>query len=169
MSEIAVSGHSRPVLLAKALSDSLKEPGTGSQHVKTRNELLCPSNCDIGVARLHKIDCARLCLRTNKASGPDPSRRTPARQPHLLVRIPLPASPHLPFQPSSSFLFILLVQYLSCFKRSWTTFCCMAPAFQHPPGVSFIDDKHAPVTGDAATYYGGGEYFSRTRTYSNVS
>lgn len=45
----------------------------------------------------------------------------------------------------------------------------MAPAFSHPPGVSFIDDKPVPVHDDASAYYGGGEYFSRARTYSNVS
>lgn len=46
----------------------------------------------------------------------------------------------------------------------------MAPAILHPPGVSFIDDKdHTPAQQDAAQYYGGGEYFSRSRTYSGVS
>ncbi|KAJ8495676.1 hypothetical protein ONZ45_g12764 [Pleurotus djamor] len=37
----------------------------------------------------------------------------------------------------------------------------------HPPGVTFIDDHdHRPINVDAATYYGGGEYSSRSRTYS---
>ncbi|THH03615.1 hypothetical protein EW145_g6142 [Phellinidium pouzarii] len=44
----------------------------------------------------------------------------------------------------------------------------MAPALSHPPGVSFIDDSEPlAVNVDASTYYGGGEYFSRSRTYSN--
>ena len=45
----------------------------------------------------------------------------------------------------------------------------MAPTLSHPPGVSFIDEKNGPVNSDAASYYGGGEFFSRARTYSYVS
>jgi len=44
----------------------------------------------------------------------------------------------------------------------------MAPALSHPPGVAFDDHAHRPVTVDAATYYGGGESYSRSRTYSHV-
>ncbi|KAL5504241.1 NTH1_2 [Sanghuangporus vaninii] len=42
----------------------------------------------------------------------------------------------------------------------------MAPALQHPQSVGFIDEKTAHVHEDAAAYYGSGEYFSRSRTYS---
>ncbi|EED84289.1 predicted protein [Postia placenta Mad-698-R] len=41
----------------------------------------------------------------------------------------------------------------------------MAPALTHPTGVNFIDEQR-PVNTDAATYYGGQEQFSRSRTYS---
>ncbi|CCL99293.1 uncharacterized protein FIBRA_01309 [Fibroporia radiculosa] len=41
----------------------------------------------------------------------------------------------------------------------------MAPALNHPTGVNFVDE-HRPVNADAATYYGGEEQFSRSRTYS---
>ncbi|KAI0342674.1 trehalase-domain-containing protein [Trametopsis cervina] len=41
----------------------------------------------------------------------------------------------------------------------------MAPALNHPPTVSFIDDQKA-VHSEAAEYYGGQEQFSRGRTYS---
>jgi alpha,alpha-trehalase len=44
----------------------------------------------------------------------------------------------------------------------------MAPALNHPAGVTFVDDGHGPVHVDAATYYGGGEAFIRSRTYSHV-
>ncbi|KAK0469618.1 alpha,alpha-trehalase-neutral trehalase [Desarmillaria tabescens] len=45
----------------------------------------------------------------------------------------------------------------------------MAPVLTHPAGVSFIDDQASrPVNVDAATYYGGGESFTRSRTYSHV-
>jgi hypothetical protein len=45
----------------------------------------------------------------------------------------------------------------------------MAPALTHPPGVSFVDDHGGkPVNVDAATYYGGEEAYSRSRTYSGV-
>lgn len=45
----------------------------------------------------------------------------------------------------------------------------MAPAFSHPPGVNFVDDHGGkPVNVDAATYYGGEESYSRSRTYSGV-
>lgn len=47
----------------------------------------------------------------------------------------------------------------------------MPPAFSHPPGVTFVDDQHTTplVSSDASIYYGGGEAFSRSRTYSGVS
>ncbi|EPT01656.1 hypothetical protein FOMPIDRAFT_96258 [Fomitopsis schrenkii] len=41
----------------------------------------------------------------------------------------------------------------------------MAPSLTHPMGVNFIDEQK-PVNTDAATYYGGEEQFSRSRTYS---
>ncbi|PCH42090.1 glycoside hydrolase family 37 protein [Wolfiporia cocos MD-104 SS10] len=41
----------------------------------------------------------------------------------------------------------------------------MAPALTHPAGVNFIDEQRQ-VNADAATYYGGQEQFSRSRTYS---
>ena len=45
----------------------------------------------------------------------------------------------------------------------------MAPALNHPPGVTFVDDHiHRPIHEDAATYYGGGESYTRSRTYSHV-
>ncbi|KIK33242.1 glycoside hydrolase family 37 protein [Suillus luteus UH-Slu-Lm8-n1] len=43
----------------------------------------------------------------------------------------------------------------------------MAPALNHPTGVTFVDDGHRSVHVDAATYYGGGEAFTRSRTYSH--
>ena len=43
----------------------------------------------------------------------------------------------------------------------------MAPALTHPTSVNFIDEQK-PVNTDAATYYGGEEQFSRSRTYSAV-
>lgn len=45
----------------------------------------------------------------------------------------------------------------------------MAPTFTHPAGVNFVDE-HAqkPVNVDAAAYYGGGEAYARSRTYSQV-
>ncbi|KAJ7592887.1 alpha,alpha-trehalase-neutral trehalase [Mycena floridula] len=45
----------------------------------------------------------------------------------------------------------------------------MAPAFSHPSGVAFVEDSDSrPVhVVDAATYYGGGESYTRTRTYSH--
>ncbi|KAF8126946.1 alpha,alpha-trehalase-neutral trehalase [Boletus edulis] len=43
----------------------------------------------------------------------------------------------------------------------------MAPILNHPPGLSFVEDaEHHPGHVDAATYYGGIESFSRSRTYS---
>ncbi|GBE87888.1 trehalase-domain-containing protein [Sparassis latifolia] len=43
----------------------------------------------------------------------------------------------------------------------------MAPVLIHPTGVNFIEEQHRPdVNSDAATYYGGQEKFSRSRTYS---
>ncbi len=44
----------------------------------------------------------------------------------------------------------------------------MAPALNHPPAVSFIDDAQKAVHSEAAEYYGQ-EQFSRGRTYSAVS
>jgi hypothetical protein len=44
----------------------------------------------------------------------------------------------------------------------------MAPALNHPSGVTFIDESLGTVHVDAATYYGGGESFTRSRTYSHV-
>ncbi|KXN91644.1 Neutral trehalase [Leucoagaricus sp. SymC.cos] len=44
----------------------------------------------------------------------------------------------------------------------------MAPTVNHPAGVTFIDDhNHRQVNVDAATYYGGDESHSRSRTYSH--
>ncbi|KAF5372759.1 hypothetical protein D9615_010103 [Tricholomella constricta] len=40
----------------------------------------------------------------------------------------------------------------------------MAPALNHPTGVSFVEER--PTNVDAATYYGGGESYTRSRTYS---
>lgn len=46
----------------------------------------------------------------------------------------------------------------------------MAPAINHPAGVTFVDDPtHRPVNVDAAAYYGGSESYTRSRTYSHVS
>jgi alpha,alpha-trehalase len=46
----------------------------------------------------------------------------------------------------------------------------MAPALNHPSGVTFIEDaQHKAGHLDAAAYYGGGESFTRSRTYSHVS
>ncbi|KAI0925609.1 hypothetical protein AcV5_008299 [Taiwanofungus camphoratus] len=43
----------------------------------------------------------------------------------------------------------------------------MAPVLTHPSGVNFLDEQQRPpVNSDAATYYGGEEQFSRSRTYS---
>ncbi|KAH0833005.1 glycoside hydrolase family 37 protein [Lanmaoa asiatica] len=45
----------------------------------------------------------------------------------------------------------------------------MPPTLNHPPGINFIEDaEHRAVHVDAATYYGGTESFSRSRTYSHV-
>lgn len=47
----------------------------------------------------------------------------------------------------------------------------MAPPLNHPPGMNFLDDplhEQRPVDADAAIYYGGTEYHSRSRTYSTV-
>jgi hypothetical protein len=45
----------------------------------------------------------------------------------------------------------------------------MAPALNHPAGVSFIDDHGVTATNvEAAVYYGGGESYTRSRTYSHV-
>lgn len=47
----------------------------------------------------------------------------------------------------------------------------MAPTLNHPTGVTFVDDhdhNSRPVHVDAATYYGGGESYTRSRTYSHV-
>jgi len=45
----------------------------------------------------------------------------------------------------------------------------MAPALNHPTSVTFVDDvEHKPVHVDASIYYGGGESFTRSRTYSYV-
>lgn len=45
----------------------------------------------------------------------------------------------------------------------------MAPVLTHPSGVNFLDEQQRPpVNSDAATYYGGEEQFSRSRTYSAV-
>lgn len=46
----------------------------------------------------------------------------------------------------------------------------MAPSVLHPAGVAFVDDERADkhIHVDAATYYGGGESFTRSRTYSHV-
>ncbi|KAF7313207.1 Trehalase [Mycena kentingensis (nom. inval.)] len=43
----------------------------------------------------------------------------------------------------------------------------MAPALNHPTGVSFIDDEIHGVNADAAAYYGKAEVYSRSRTYSH--
>ncbi|EGN98809.1 glycoside hydrolase family 37 protein [Serpula lacrymans var. lacrymans S7.3] len=44
----------------------------------------------------------------------------------------------------------------------------MAPALNHPTNVAFVDEHDLrPVNVDAATYYGGGESFTRSRTYSH--
>ena len=46
----------------------------------------------------------------------------------------------------------------------------MAPAFSHPPGVTFIDENHnSPLVSEPSVYYGAAEAFSRSRTYSAVS
>lgn len=46
----------------------------------------------------------------------------------------------------------------------------MAPALNHPTGVTFVDDHdvHRPGHVEAETYYGGGESYTRSRTYSHV-
>jgi len=44
----------------------------------------------------------------------------------------------------------------------------MAPALNHPSGVSFAEERHGQVNIDAAAYYGGGETYARSRTYSHV-
>ena len=43
----------------------------------------------------------------------------------------------------------------------------MAPALNHPSGVSFAEERHPHVHTDAATYYGD-ETYARSRTYSQV-
>ncbi|KAI6108140.1 glycoside hydrolase family 37 protein [Pisolithus sp. B1] len=44
----------------------------------------------------------------------------------------------------------------------------MAPSLTHPSGVTFVDDgEHGSVHLEAAVYYGGGETFTRSRTYSH--
>ncbi|KAI6006620.1 glycoside hydrolase family 37 protein [Pisolithus orientalis] len=44
----------------------------------------------------------------------------------------------------------------------------MAPSLTHPPGVTFVDDgERGSVHLEAAVYYGGGETFTRSRTYSH--
>ncbi|KAL4064454.1 glycoside hydrolase family 37 protein [Scleroderma yunnanense] len=44
----------------------------------------------------------------------------------------------------------------------------MAPVLNHPTSVTFVDDgEHKSVHVDASIYYGGGESFSRSRTYSH--
>lgn len=46
----------------------------------------------------------------------------------------------------------------------------MAPVLNHPTSVTFVDDANrSSVNVDAATYYGGGEVYTRSRTYSHVS
>lgn len=46
----------------------------------------------------------------------------------------------------------------------------MAPALNHPTGVTFVEEHSSrPINVDAATYYGGGESYTRSRTYSHVS
>jgi hypothetical protein len=45
----------------------------------------------------------------------------------------------------------------------------MPPAFVHPAGVNFVDEDARPTDVDAAIYYGGGDSYTRTRTYSQVS
>ncbi|KAH9015970.1 alpha,alpha-trehalase-neutral trehalase [Lactarius deliciosus] len=45
----------------------------------------------------------------------------------------------------------------------------MAPPLTHPPGMNFVGDplhEQRPIDADAAEYYGGTEYHSRSRTYS---
>ncbi|TEB33346.1 alpha,alpha-trehalase-neutral trehalase [Coprinellus micaceus] len=44
----------------------------------------------------------------------------------------------------------------------------MAPAVNHPPSVTFHDDRATHAHVDAAAYYGGVETHSRARTYSHV-
>ncbi|TFK74113.1 glycoside hydrolase family 37 protein [Pluteus cervinus] len=45
----------------------------------------------------------------------------------------------------------------------------MAPTVPHPAGVNFVDEQQAQrIHVDAATYYGGGETFTRARTYSHA-
>ncbi|KAI5992068.1 glycoside hydrolase family 37 protein [Pisolithus albus] len=44
----------------------------------------------------------------------------------------------------------------------------MAPSLTHPSGVTFVDDgEHGSAHLEAAVYYGGGETFTRSRTYSH--
>ncbi|KAI6042903.1 glycoside hydrolase family 37 protein [Pisolithus marmoratus] len=44
----------------------------------------------------------------------------------------------------------------------------MAPSLTHPSGVSFVEDgEHGSAQVEAAVYYGGGETFTRSRTYSH--
>ncbi|KAF9048571.1 alpha,alpha-trehalase-neutral trehalase [Panaeolus papilionaceus] len=45
----------------------------------------------------------------------------------------------------------------------------MAPALSHPPGATFVDDHVRPTNADAEAYYGGGETYTRSRTYSHAS
>lgn len=45
----------------------------------------------------------------------------------------------------------------------------MAPALHQPLNINFADDPQKLVNVDAATYYGGGESYARSRTYSAVS
>lgn len=42
----------------------------------------------------------------------------------------------------------------------------MAPALNHPSGVTFVEEQ--PTDVDAAIYYGGGDSYTRSRTYSTV-
>jgi alpha,alpha-trehalase len=46
----------------------------------------------------------------------------------------------------------------------------MAPVLSHPSRASFVDEFGTkPINVDAAVYYGGGETYTRSRTYSHVS
>lgn len=45
----------------------------------------------------------------------------------------------------------------------------MAPALNHPPAASFLDEHDIkPVHAEPAAYYGGGDSYVRSRTYSHV-
>ncbi|KAL1740011.1 glycoside hydrolase family 37 protein [Schizophyllum fasciatum] len=45
----------------------------------------------------------------------------------------------------------------------------MPPRFNHPPGVTFVDENDTSRThADAAQYYGGPDKFTRSRTYSGA-